>query len=67
MPMDPRDMIVPDLNGLLGYENVCFSAFADGGEVGEGLQIIGNVWQRSYVVAYDQGRSMLHFANRVPY
>ena len=66
MPIDPRDMIVRSLNGIPGYEDVCFSAFADGGGIGD-LMIIGEVWQRSYVVAYDQGQSMLHFANRKPY
>ncbi|KAI1856921.1 hypothetical protein JX265_000727 [Neoarthrinium moseri] len=64
MPMDPRDMIVRSLNGLPGYENVCFSAFADGGADNF---IIGAVWQRNYVVAYDQGQSMMHFAKRKPY
>jgi hypothetical protein len=67
MPMDPRDMIVQSLNGLPGYEDVCFSAFADGGDPSDSVMIIGEVWQRSYVVAYDIGRSMLHFANRTPY
>jgi hypothetical protein len=67
MPMDKRDMIVRSLNGLPGFEDVCFSAFADGGSVGEGLFIIGAVWLRNYVVAFDVGRSMLHFANRSPY
>ncbi|KAI0133806.1 aspartic peptidase domain-containing protein [Xylariales sp. AK1849] len=68
MAMDPQDMIVRSLNGLPGYENVCFSAFADGGAQTAGnVFIIGAVWQRSYVVAYDQARSMMHFANRKPY
>ncbi|KAJ4424910.1 hypothetical protein N0V82_000413 [Gnomoniopsis sp. IMI 355080] len=68
MPMDPQDMIDRSLNGLPGYENVCFSAFADGGENVPGTTfIIGAVWQRGYVVAYDQTRSMLHFAARTPY
>ena len=68
MPMNPKDMIVRSLNGLPGYENVCFSSFADGGEPGgDNIFIIGEVWQLSYVVAYDVGRSQLHFANRVPY
>lgn len=68
MAMDPRDMIVRSLNGLPGYENVCFSAF-NGTEAYGGTfsGIIGEVWQRSYVVAYDQGRSMMHFAQRMPY
>ncbi|KAH6647344.1 aspartic peptidase domain-containing protein [Truncatella angustata] len=68
MPMDPQDMIVRSLNGLPGYEDVCFSAFADGGANTAGnVFIIGAVWQRSYVVAYDQARSMMHFAKRTPY
>lgn len=67
MPVDPRDMIVRSLNGLPGYENVCFSAIANGGEVFGNQQIIGATWQRNYVVAYDQGRNMIHFANRRPY
>ncbi|KAK6084367.1 aspartic-type endopeptidase [Seiridium cupressi] len=68
MPMDPQDMIVRSLNGLPGYEDVCFSAFADGGPNTPGSSfIIGAVWQRSYVVAYDQTRSMMHFAKRTPY
>lgn len=68
MPMDPQDMIVRSLNGLPGYEDVCFSAFADGGPNTPGSSfIIGAVWQRSYVVAYDQARSMMHFAKRQPY
>lgn len=67
MPMDPQDMIVRSLNGLPGYENVCFSAFGDGGDPSTDVQIIGEVWQRNYVIAYDQGRSMIHFANRIPY
>lgn len=67
MPMDPRDMIVRSLNGLMGYENTCFSAFADGGDPASGEMIIGAVWQRGYVIAYDQGNSMLHFAARKPY
>jgi hypothetical protein len=66
MPMDPRDMIVRSLNGLLGYENTCFSAFS-GGDPELGQMIIGAVWQRAYVVAYDQGRSMMHIAARKPY
>jgi hypothetical protein len=66
MPMDPRDMIVRSLNGLVGYENTCFSAFT-GGDPDQGQMIIGAVWQRQYVVAYDQGRSMMHFADRKPY
>ena len=36
MPMDPRDMIVRSLNGLLGYENTCFSVFGDGGDPVQG-------------------------------
>ncbi|KAK2069174.1 hypothetical protein P8C59_003778 [Phyllachora maydis] len=64
MPMDPRDMIFRGLNGLPGYENLCFSVFADGGDANEDAMIIGEVWQLSYVVAYDQGRSMMHFAKR---
>jgi len=67
MPMDPQDMIVRSLNGLPGYENVCFSAFADGGDPSEDVMIIGEVWQRSYVIAFDVGGSQLHFANRIPY
>jgi hypothetical protein len=67
MPMDPRDMIVRSLNGLRNFENTCFSAFSDGGSVSDGSMIIGAVWQRSYVVSYDQGRSMMHFAARKPY
>lgn len=68
MPMNPKDMIVRSLNGLQGYEDVCFSAFADGGLPGNGnVFLIGEVWQLSYVVAYDQGRSQMHFANRKPY
>jgi aspergillopepsin I len=67
MPMDPQDMIVRSLNGLPGYENVCFSAFGDGGDPTTDVMIIGEVWQRSYVVAYDQGQKMLHFADRKPY
>lgn len=68
MPMDPQDMIVRSLNGLPGYEDVCFSAFADGGlNVPGNSFIIGAVWQRSYVVVYDQTRSMIHFAARTPY
>ncbi|CAN8097992.1 unnamed protein product [Discula destructiva] len=68
MPMDPQDMIVRSLNGLPGYEDVCFSAFADGGlNVAGSSFIIGAVWQRSYVVAYDQTRSQIHFAARQPY
>lgn len=65
-PMDPRDMIVRSLNGLPGYENTCFSAFADGGDPSESM-IIGEVWQRGYVVVYDVGRSQLHIAPRRPY
>ncbi|KAH8647086.1 aspartic peptidase domain-containing protein [Tricladium varicosporioides] len=64
MPMNPKDMIVRSLNGLPGFEDVCFSSFADGGD---SVFIVGEVWQRSYVVAYDIGRSQLHFANRAPY
>lgn len=68
MPMDPQDMVVRSLNGLPGYEDVCFSAFADGGLNYPGSSfIIGAVWQRSYVVAYDQTRSQIHFAARQPY
>ncbi|KJR84125.1 uncharacterized protein SPSK_09038 [Sporothrix schenckii 1099-18] len=67
MPFDPRDMIVRSLNGRPGYENVCFSSIANGGEVAGNLQVIGATWQRNYVVAYDQGRNMVHFANRRPY
>lgn len=68
MPMDPQDMIVRSLNGLPGYEDVCFSAFADGGpNVAGSSFIIGAVWQRNYVVAYDQTNSMMHFAKRQPY
>lgn len=68
MPVDPQDMIVRSLNGLPGYEDICFSVFADGGDPsGDGFFIIGEVWQRSYVIAYDVRRSMLHFANRRPY
>jgi hypothetical protein len=67
MPMDPRDMIVRSLNGRVGYENTCFSAFADGGKASAGGMIIGAVWQRGYVISYDQGRGMLHFAARKPY
>lgn len=66
MPMDPRDMIVPSLNGLVGYENVCFSAFGDGGDITD-AQLIGEVWQHGYVVVYDQGKKQLHFADRRPY
>lgn len=68
MAMDPQDMIVRSLNGLPGYEDVCFSAFADGGLNTPGSSfIIGAVWQRSYVVAYDVAQSQLHFARRQPY
>lgn len=68
MPMNPTDMIVRSLNGLEGFENICFSAFADGGPPGnDTVYIIGEVWQLSYVVAYDQGRNQMHFANRRPY
>jgi hypothetical protein len=68
MPMNPKDMIFRSLNGLPGYEDVCFSSFADGGEPGDdNIFIIGEVWQLSYVVVYDVGGSQLHFANRVPY
>jgi hypothetical protein len=67
MPMDPKDMIVPSLNGLPGYENVCFSAFADGGDPTEEVMLVGEVWQHGYVVVYDQGNTMLHFADRKPY
>lgn len=66
MPIDPKDMIVRSLNGLIGYEDVCFSAFADGGDASES-QIIGEVWQHGYAIAYDQGNKMLHFAQRRPY
>lgn len=67
MPIDPRDMIVRSLNGLPGYDNVCFSSIANGGDAYGNQQIIGATWQRSYVVAYDQGRNMMHFAKRRPY
>lgn len=68
MPMDPQDMIVRSLNGLPGYEDVCFSAFADGGPNTAGSSfIIGAVWQRNYVVAYDVSNSLMHFAKRKPY
>jgi hypothetical protein len=68
MPMDPQDMIVRSLNGLPGYEDVCFSAFADGGLATAGnIFIIGAMWQRNYVVAYDQTKTMMHFATRKPY
>jgi hypothetical protein len=75
MPMDPRDMIVRSLNGLPGFENICFSSIADGGPLTfiedgtltDNVFIIGEVWQRSHVVAYDIGRTMLHFADRRPY
>ncbi|OAA57967.1 Peptidase aspartic [Niveomyces insectorum RCEF 264] len=67
MPIDARDMIVRSLNGLPGYENVCFSSVADGGQPYGGELIIGSTWQRGYVVAYDQGRSMMHIAKRKPY
>lgn len=66
-PMDPRDMIVRSLNGLPGYENTCFSAFADGGDPKTDVMIIGEVWQRSYVVVYDVGGTKLHIAPRRPY
>jgi hypothetical protein len=65
MPIDPKDMIVRSLNGLIGYEDVCFSAFGDGGN--EGPQIIGEVWQHGYAIAYDQGNKQIHFADRRPY
>lgn len=65
MPMRPDNMIVRSLNGLPGYEDVCFSAFADGGNPQEdGPMIIGEVWQLGYVIAYDQGNQMIHFAER---
>jgi hypothetical protein len=67
MPMDPRDMIVRSLNGLEGYEDVCFSAFARGGKANVDEMLIGEVWQRSYVVAYDIGNTKMHFAPRTPY
>lgn len=68
MPMNATDMIVRSLNGLPGYEDVCFSAFADGGEPTNGnVFIIGAVWQLGYVVAYDVGNTKLHFADRAPY
>ncbi len=67
MPVDPQDMIVRSLNGLPGFDDVCFSSVADGGSQYNGQLIIGSTWQRSYVVVYDQGRSMLHFAKRRPY
>ncbi|KAK6212579.1 hypothetical protein LQW54_005164 [Pestalotiopsis sp. IQ-011] len=68
MPMDPQDMIVRSLNGLPGYEDVCFSAFADGGPNTAGASfIIGAVWQRNYVVGYDVTNSLMHFAKRKPY
>lgn len=68
MPMRPENMIVRSLNGLQGYEDVCFSAFADGGiPAVDGPMIIGEVFQLSYVVAYDQGNSMIHFAERSSY
>lgn len=69
LPMRPENMIMRSLNGLPGYEDVCFSAFADGGSDPEadGPMIIGEVWQLGYVVAYDQGRGMLHFAERSGY
>ncbi|KAF8161716.1 aspartic peptidase domain-containing protein [Mycena galopus ATCC 62051] len=69
MPMDPRDMLVRNLVAIEGYDDVCFSAFGDGGDatVEDALFLIGVVWQHAYVVAYDQGNSMLHFAKRTPY
>ncbi|KAH8666825.1 aspartic peptidase domain-containing protein [Xylariales sp. PMI_506] len=69
MPMPADDLIVRSLNGLPGYEDVCFSAFADGGIQTPGSTnfIIGAVWQWSYVVAYDQKNSLMHFAKRTPY
>ncbi|KAJ7787118.1 aspartic peptidase domain-containing protein [Mycena olivaceomarginata] len=69
MPMDPRDMLVRNLVAIEGYDDVCFSAFGDGGDatVEDALFWIGVVWQHAYVIAYDQGNSMLHFANRAPY
>lgn len=68
MPMREENMIVRSLNGLQGYEDVCFSAFADGGDPAtDGPMIIGEVWQLGYVIAYDQGRGMIHFAERSGY
>ncbi|PSR78341.1 aspartic peptidase domain-containing protein, partial [Coniella lustricola] len=68
MPMRPENMIVRSLNGLEGYEDVCFSAFADGGIPAiDGPMIIGEVWQLGYVIAYDQGNSQIHFAQRSDY
>lgn len=67
-PMDKRDMIVRSLNGLPGYEDTCFSAFADGGDDGASASfLIGSVWLRSVVLAHDIGRKMLHIAPRRPY
>ncbi|KUI73102.1 hypothetical protein VM1G_09149 [Cytospora mali] len=68
MPMRPENMIVRSLNGLQGYEDVCFSAFADGGVPAiDGPMIIGEVWQLGYVIAFDQGNKMIHFAERSGY
>lgn len=68
MPMRPENMIVRSLNGLQGYEDVCFSAFADGGIPAiDGPMIIGEVWQLGYVIAFDQGNQMIHFAERSGY
>lgn len=65
MPMRAENMIMRSLNGLQGYEDVCFSAFADGGNpLVDGPMIIGEVWQLGYVIAYDQGNQMMHFAER---
>lgn len=55
------------MNGLVGYENVCFSAFGDGGDPATEVMLIGEVWQHGYVVVYDQANTMLHFAGRKPY
>lgn len=68
MPMRSENMIMRSLNGLQGYEDVCFSAFADGGNpLLDGPMIIGEVWQLGYVIAYDQGNQMIHFAERSTY
>ncbi|UZJ53911.1 hypothetical protein CBS101457_003231 [Exobasidium rhododendri] len=67
MPMDSRDMIVRSLNGIEGYEDVCFSSFARGGKASEDEMLIGEVWQRSYVVSYDIGNTKLHIAPRRSY
>lgn len=68
MPMRAENMVMRSLNGLQGYEDVCFSAFADGGNpLVDGPMIIGEVWQLGYVVAYDQGNQMMHFAERSSY